>query len=135
VSSEFGTATSLAEKAPAEASRVHVAGRVARRAESRLRSLQYLVLLAFFCVLLVVVVKLPPRGDANSPPHQTVNAVGMPVAGTHYIQNAYRDAKTPNMVTVILADYRAFDTLGETIVVFAGGIACFFILNNRRRKP
>jgi multicomponent Na+:H+ antiporter subunit B len=135
VSSEFETDTSLAVKAPAETSRARGAGRVARRAESKLRSLQYLILLAFFCVFLVVVVKLPPRGDANSPPHRTVNAAGTSVAGTHYIQNAYRDAKTPNMVTVILADYRAFDTLGETIVVFAGGIACFFILNNRRRKP
>lgn len=39
------------------------------------------------------------------------------------------------MVTVILADYRSFDTLGEVIVVFAGGLCCFFILNTRRKKP
>jgi multicomponent Na+:H+ antiporter subunit B len=35
-------------------------------------------------------------------------------------------------VTVVLADYRGFDTLGETIVVFAAGLACFLIL---RRRP
>jgi multicomponent Na+:H+ antiporter subunit B len=67
--------------------------------------------------------------------HQSVNDAGVPVAGTYYIQSAYSDTKTPNMVTAILGDYRGFDTLGETIVVFAGGIACFFILNTRRRKP
>jgi multicomponent Na+:H+ antiporter subunit B len=100
-----------------------------------LKGLQYLLLVFFFGILVAVVVQLPPRGDHDSPVHQTVNAVGTPVAGTYYIQHAYEDAKTPNMVTVILADYRAFDTLGETIVVFAGGMACFYILNLRRRKP
>lgn len=100
-----------------------------------MKTLQYLLLLAFLGVLTAAVVDLPPRGDVNSPVHQHENLVGTPVAGTYYIQNAYKDTKTPNMVTVILADYRAFDTMGEVIVVFAGGIACFFILNIRRRKP
>jgi multicomponent Na+:H+ antiporter subunit B len=100
-----------------------------------LKTLQYIILLAFFGILLSGVVMLPPRGDLNSPVHKTTNLTGTPVAGTYYIQNAYKDAKTPNMVTVILADYRGFDTMGETIVVFTGGIVCFFILNARRRKP
>ncbi|MFN2343933.1 MAG: hydrogen gas-evolving membrane-bound hydrogenase subunit E [Desulfonatronovibrio sp.] len=47
------------------------------------------------------------------------------------MEHAYKDAHTPNIVAVILADYRAFDTLGEVIVVFAGAIACFFILRRR----
>ncbi len=98
-------------------------------------ALQYILLAAFFGVLLATVVELPPRGDLNSPVHQTVTPVGSPVAGTYYIQNAYKDTRTPNMVTVILGDYRSIDTLGETIVIFAGGMACFFILNTRRRKP
>jgi multicomponent Na+:H+ antiporter subunit B len=100
-----------------------------------MKILQYLLLLAFFGLFLAVVVELPPRGDVNSPVHQTVNKAGTPVAGTYFIQHAYEDSKTPNMVTVILADYRAFDTLGETIVVFAGGMAVFFILNRRRKNP
>lgn len=100
-----------------------------------MKILQYILLLAFFAVVLAAVVELPRRGDLNSPVHQAVNPVGAPVAGTYYIQHAYEDTRTPNMVTVILADYRSFDTLGETIVIFTGAIACFFILNNRRRKP
>lgn len=100
-----------------------------------MKTLQYILLLAFLAILLVAVVELPPRGDVNSPVHQLVNQAGTPVAGTYYIQHAYQDTRTPNMVTVVLADYRSFDTLGETIVIFAGAIACFFILNIRRRKP
>jgi multicomponent Na+:H+ antiporter subunit B len=100
-----------------------------------LKALQYLLLLIFLGIMLATVVHLPPRGDVNSPVHRTVNPAGTPVAGTYYIQRAYTDARTPNMVTAVLADYRAYDTLGETIVVFVGGIACFFILNVRRRRP
>ena len=93
---------------------------------------QALVLLLFVAVLVVAVLHLPPRGDGRSPANAPLTEDGRPVAGAFYIANAYRHAATPNMVTVILADYRGFDTLGETLVVFAGGIACLFIL--RRRK-
>ena len=100
-----------------------------------MKILQYILLLAFLGVMVTAIIELPPRGDLDSPVHQTRNSAGAPVAGTYYIQHAYKDTKTPNMVTVVLADYRSFDTLGETIVILAGGLACFFILNNRRRKP
>ncbi len=100
-----------------------------------MKTLQYFLLLAFLGVLIIAVTNLPPRGDVTAPVHQHVNPAGTLVAGTYFIQHSYKDTKTPNMVTVILADYRAFDTMGEVIVVFAGGIACFFILNVRRRKP
>jgi multicomponent Na+:H+ antiporter subunit B len=31
-------------------------------------------------------------------------------------------------VTAVLADYRGYDTLGETIVIFTAGLACILIL-------
>lgn len=34
----------------------------------------------------------------------------------------------PNVVTAVLASYRAFDTLGETAVIFTAGIAVLLIL-------
>jgi multicomponent Na+:H+ antiporter subunit B len=92
---------------------------------------QALVLLAFAAVLTLAAFELPARGDAESPANRP-SAEHHLVAGAHYISHAGKDAATPNMVTVILADYRSFDTLGETLVVFAGGIACLFIL--RRLK-
>ena len=47
-------------------------------------------------------------------------------------------AHTPNIVTVIIADYRGFDTLGEVVVVFAASLACLFLLRRdtpSRRSP
>jgi multicomponent Na+:H+ antiporter subunit B len=96
-----------------------------------MKTVQILVLLAFAAVLAAAAAELPPRGDRSSPANRVENHLRQPVAGAHYIQNAYPDAKTPNMVTVILADYRGFDTLGETVVVFAGGVACLYILRRR----
>jgi multicomponent Na+:H+ antiporter subunit B len=93
-----------------------------------LKALNYILLLGFAALLIYASQSLPVRGDLNAPMHRQESVVGTPVAGTHYIQNAFADAATPNLVTVVLADYRGFDTLGETIVVFSAGIACFLIL-------
>lgn len=98
-----------------------------------MKRLHILILVVFGGLLLIAATGLPPRGGLDAPAQLQVNPAGTPVAGAYYIQNAYKDAKTPNMVTVILADYRGFDTLGETLVVFTGAIAVFFIL--RRRNP
>jgi len=37
-------------------------------------------------------------------------------------------------VTGVLADYRGYDTLGETTVIFTGGIGVMLIMRGRRRK-
>jgi len=47
------------------------------------------------------------------------------------VRNAIRDMDTPNIVSAILADYRGYDTFGETTVVFAAGLACYLLL----RRP
>ncbi len=55
-------------------------------------------------------------------------------ANTHlsvfYIKNSIKDTSVPNIVTAILADYRSFDTMFETTVIFAAGLACFLLLKN-----
>ncbi len=38
---------------------------------------------------------------------------------------------TPNMVTAGLADYRGYDTLGETTVIFTAGVAVILLLRRR----
>ena len=97
-----------------------------------MKVLQYLVLIGFFVAMVSIVRDLPPRGAVDVPLHQSESSVGSPTAGTHYIENAFRDAATDNIVTVVLADYRSFDTFGETVVVFAAGIACLLILRGRK---
>jgi multicomponent Na+:H+ antiporter subunit B len=32
----------------------------------------------------------------------------------------------------VLADYRGYDTLGETVVIFTAGLACILILMKRK---
>jgi multicomponent Na+:H+ antiporter subunit B len=42
---------------------------------------------------------------------------------SHFISNTGVDTEVPNMVTAVLADYRGFDTMFETVVVFIAGMA------------
>ncbi len=96
-----------------------------------MKAYNYILLAVFAGVLLYATLHLPERGDVNAPMHREFNEAGGEVAGNYFIRNAYRDAATPNMVTVVLADYRSFDTLGEVVVVFAAGMACYLILRRR----
>lgn len=97
-----------------------------------MKALRFMLLAGFLAVLIYGSLTLPRMGDPAAPMHREVSAAGTPVAGSRYIRDAYADAATDNIVTVVLADYRSFDTLGETIVVFAAGVACLLILREKR---
>ena len=77
---------------------------------------------------------LPMRGDINAPMNRQKSVAGSKNAAAYYIQHAYTDAHTPNMVTVILADYRGYDTLGEETVIMTAGLVCFLILRKKKVK-
>ena len=64
--------------------------------------------------------EFPPWGDPHSPASTHVSA--------YYIEHTLEDTSVPNIVTAILADYRGYDTMFETIVIFTAGIACIFLL-------
>jgi len=100
-----------------------------------LKVFRFLILTAFFGVLFWTSFSLPPRGSVDAPAMQTVSRSGSPSAGSYYLENSYRQTHTQNTVTAVLADYRAFDTLGETLVVFVAGVACTLILRNREDRP
>ncbi len=85
----------------------------------------------FFLMLMAVLfifvsLDLAPTDDVNSP------------AATHvsprYIEEAHEETGAANMVTAVLADYRGYDTLGETTVIFTAGIACLLILDVRQKQ-
>ena len=40
----------------------------------------------------------------------------------------------PNIVSAILADFRGYDTLGETFVIFTAGLAVLLVLGSHGRK-
>ena len=59
-------------------------------------------------------------GDANSMLHKGVSK--------YYISNTYSDTHVPSMIAAILASYRGYDTLGETLVILLAAIAVTFIM-------
>jgi len=52
----------------------------------------------------------------------------------YYIEKAVEDTAVPNLVTAVLADYRGYDTMFETIVIFAAGMGCVFLLRTFQTK-
>jgi multicomponent Na+:H+ antiporter subunit B len=71
-------------------------------------------------LLLYAAEDLPKFGDPESPPNVHVSSA--------YITDSFQETNTPNIVTSVLMDYRAFDTLMETAVIFTAGIACALLL-------
>jgi multicomponent Na+:H+ antiporter subunit B len=62
----------------------------------------------------------PVWGDPQSPASRHLSP--------YYIEHTMADTSVPNIVTSVLADYRSYDTMFETIVIFTAGIACIFLL-------
>ncbi len=93
-----------------------------------------LLIIGFTGVLLYASMDLPYRGSPDNPMNQPESMTGTTVAGHYYVEKAYKDAHTPNMVTVVLGDYRSMDTLGEQTVIFAAGIIGFLILRRRKKN-
>jgi len=72
---------------------------------------------------------MPHYGDINSP------AQTHPELANRFITESADEVGPPNLVTSVLASYRGYDTLGETVVVFAAGIAVLSLLGLKRRRP
>ncbi|MGK0189748.1 MAG: multicomponent Na+:H+ antiporter subunit B [Verrucomicrobiales bacterium] len=94
--------------------------------------------LASFAVILTGALLLSATGDFPD-----WGAVDSPAnsgeLATHYIENVRTETEVPNIVTAVLADYRGFDTMFETVVVFVAGIAIIAVLrdfgNGKRGYP
>ncbi|MBL6782820.1 MAG: DUF4040 domain-containing protein [Alphaproteobacteria bacterium] len=71
-------------------------------------------------LLMWAVAYLPAFGDPTSIVHQHV--------APRYLAESYDKLHIPNVVTTVLASYRGFDTLGETIVIFTAGLGVLLIL-------
>jgi len=83
------------------------------------------IMCLFGAFLFYVEVDMPEYGD----PEAAANLHVSP----YYIHESFQETGTPNIVTAILADYRAYDTLGETIVIFTAGLACLLLLGRSKR--
>lgn len=61
-----------------------------------------------------------------------------PVLANYFAASSWTEAFGRNVVNVILVDYRAFDTMGEIIVVAIAGFGVFALLSpkdNKKEKP
>lgn len=99
-----------------------------------MKYLKVLILAVFAVLLIYAAADLPYRGDPDNRMHDERSMVNTPVAGNYYIQEAYHDAHTPNIVTVVLGDYRSIDTFGEQVVIFTAGIITLLVLRRSRRR-
>ena len=84
-----------------------------------------MVLLAVFGVLLAVA-ELPPYGMADNPIHNEVSE--------RYIKESLEDTGVLNMVSGIVLDYRAYDTMFETIVLFVATLAVVMTLKPVKKE-
>ena len=80
-------------------------------------------------LLVFAALDLPAFGDPNAPAQLHV--------APRYLEESGSLLHIPNVVTTVLASYRGFDTLGETIVVFTAGLGVLLLLAGatRTRRP
>ena len=90
-------------------------------------------------LLLFGTADFPEQGDPHSPPNAGIPGDGVSISH-YYLTQTEKDTHVPNVVTAVLADYRGYDTLFETVVIFAAGMAIFAILRvsgepRKRHRP
>lgn len=76
--------------------------------------------------LLVTVAYLPRLGDPANPANNEVPA--------KYITDGIEDTGAMNIVAGMILDYRAFDTFGESTLLFVAAGAVIVLLRNDRKK-
>ncbi len=82
--------------------------------------------LALIAILLMVVLNLPPVGSAENPTSNEVAA--------KYIEDGLQDTGAVNIVTGMILDYRAFDTFGESNVLFIATCTVLILLRDDKKK-
>ncbi len=93
----------------------------------KLNTLFAIILCAFFAVILTwISLELPSFGtqDSEVQTHLT----------KYYLQNTRTDIAIPSFVAAILASYRGYDTLGETIVILIAGLAVLVIVSRKKNN-
>ena len=100
-------------------------------AELRMFRKLYRLFSVLFCIGLVFVLltgvsHLPPFGAADNPVNNEVPR--------RYIENGLQETGAVNIVTGMILDYRAFDTLGESHVLFVATCTVLILLRIDKKK-
>ncbi|MBU1003381.1 MAG: Na(+)/H(+) antiporter subunit B [Proteobacteria bacterium] len=91
-----------------------------------MKKLAFVTILLLGIVLMAITADFPRWGDPLSPASTYLSP--------HFIEKTMEETSVPNIVTAVLGDYRGYDTMFETTVVFCAGAACFFILGSFGRE-
>lgn len=82
--------------------------------------------LVFAAIMLYLVASLPLAGTEDRPVNNEVARV--------YIENGIQDTGAVNVVTGMILNYRAFDTFGETCVLFIATTCVMVLLMKEEKK-
>ena len=99
------------------------------RTECSVRHKPLLALVVVFVtggLLIYGTLDMPYFGAADAPIHTHV--------APRYINDSMQEIGVINIVTSVLASYRAFDTFGEVLVIFTAGIGVLALLSVVRRR-
>ncbi len=88
--------------------------------------LSVVICLSIIYVLLVTVSDLPRFGDEHNPINNEVSE--------RYIEDGLQETGAVNIVTGMILDYRAFDTLGESHVLFIAACSVLILLRVTQEK-
>ncbi|MEN8232651.1 MAG: DUF4040 domain-containing protein [Thermodesulfobacteriota bacterium] len=102
--------------------------KVGARKSGRLLSKAFALIAALLTGLVLVIAEADFPGFAN--PFTPASLHLSP----YYITQTLHDTNVPNMVTSVLADYRGFDTMFETAVIFTAGLAVIAILRRFKKE-
>lgn len=81
--------------------------------------LLFIILLSFATLLIYASLDLPEFGSQF--------AISQQKTAVYYIENTPSDINIPSIVAAILASYRGYDTLLETLVVLIGGLSVLLV--------
>lgn len=91
----------------------------------KIRTMKLVASVAMLClvgIFFITAAGLPEIYNAHSAPAEHVSP--------RYIEKSFEETGSPNFVTAVLADYRGYDTLGETTVIFTAGLATVLLLRS-----
>ena len=91
-----------------------------RRFNKVYKPLAIILCCAFIALLVFVCIKTPPFGIADAPTNNEV--------ASKYIEDGLADTGATNVVAGMILDYRAFDTLGESSVLFTAVMSVMILL-------
>lgn len=89
-----------------------------------MKTLALLATLVTGALLLYGTRDFPAWGDPQAPASVYLSP--------HYVEQAVAQTHVPNIVTAVLGDYRGYDTMFETVVIYCAGMAVVGVLRRNR---